>query len=114
MDIGEKIKQLRDENDITQEDLGKHLKIHRSTVANYESGNRQPDIETCKQIAEYFGVSIDFLVGKKQKKYRDFIYDAKTFFSSDSVTEAEKDRVLKKIIDCYFESKTTRQMTVNK
>lgn len=105
MSIGKKIKLLRDENKITQEELGKYLGVKRSAIANYESGKRRADIETCEKIARYFGVSIDFLIGKSQDDKRDFLYDAEAFFSSGSVTEAEKDQVLKKIIDYYFKSK---------
>lgn len=108
MNVGSRIKILRDEKDVTQEELGKHLGVRRSAVANYESGNRQVDIKTCERIAEYFGVSIDFLIGNVKDNPIDFLYNAKAFFSSDSVTDNEKDFALKRIIDCYFNSKSIR------
>jgi transcriptional regulator with XRE-family HTH domain len=42
--------------------------IVRSTYANYESGKREPDIDTMKVMADYYGVSISWLMGEENKK----------------------------------------------
>lgn len=59
--LGEKIKQLR--NKLTQEELAAILKVERSTLASWEVNRREPDIATLCRIADYFQVSIDWLVG---------------------------------------------------
>lgn len=61
--IGQRIKQLRLENNLTQEDFGKLFGIVKSTVSMYESNKSIPDDEIKKKIAEYFQVSLDWLMG---------------------------------------------------
>ena len=75
--LGLKIKILRKENLLTQEELGKELKVGKSTIANYESGYSEPESEKIKKIAELFNVSLDYLLGKTlYKNYEE--YDAES------------------------------------
>ena len=60
--IGTKIKELRIAKKETQKDLGEIIGYGATTIANYESGLRQPDVETLKRIADHFGVSITSLL----------------------------------------------------
>lgn len=53
---------------MTQGDMAKVLNISRSCVANYESEKRQPDQAMIRRIADYFDVSIDFLLGRSSVK----------------------------------------------
>ena len=69
MNIGDIIAELRMDKDMNQEDLAAILNISRSTLANWESGNRRIDIETLVVIANYFGVSCDYLLGRTKHKY---------------------------------------------
>ena len=59
-----RIKELRTEFGITQADLAKLLKISDRAVGYYEKGEREPDNETLIKIAEYFKVSVDYLLGR--------------------------------------------------
>lgn len=68
MNLGDRIKQLRLEKDISQKDLAKHFNIARSTLSQYESNQRTPSDEMKLKISEYFGVSLDYLLGKTDKK----------------------------------------------
>lgn len=61
--LAQRIKQLRKENDLTQEEFGKRFGIVKSTVSLYESDKSTPDDEIKKKIAEYFNVSLDYLMG---------------------------------------------------
>ena len=61
MTIGEKIKKLRREQDITQEKLAEYLKISSQSVSKWETGNGMPDIALIVPIANFFGVSLDEL-----------------------------------------------------
>lgn len=63
MIIGKKIKELREENSLTQEQLAENLQISRSSLALYETGKRQVPNELLLKIAAYFKVSMDFLFG---------------------------------------------------
>ena len=58
-----KLKQLRKKRGISQAALANILHVSRSCVANYEKGDRQPDIAAVCKLADYFGVTIDYLYG---------------------------------------------------
>lgn len=62
MTFGEKLQLLLDERSLSQKQLSVDLNLHDSTVRNYVRGLREPDYCTLKRIAEYFGVSIDYLL----------------------------------------------------
>lgn len=69
MNVGDIIAELRMDKDMKQEDLAAILNISRSALANWEAGNRRVDIETLVVIADYFGVSCDYLLGRTKHKY---------------------------------------------
>lgn len=69
MDIGAIIAELRMDRNMKQEDLAAILNISRSALANWESGNRRIDVETLVVIADFFGVSCDYLLGRTKHKY---------------------------------------------
>ena len=60
--FNEKLKKLRKEKNLTQEDLAERLNVSRQAITKWESGEGVPDIENLKQISIYFDVSIDELV----------------------------------------------------
>lgn len=59
----ENLKNLRMSNNLTQQSIANTLNINRSTYNGYEQGVSEPNIETLIKIADYFGCSIDYLVG---------------------------------------------------
>lgn len=59
----------------TQEDVAKDLNITRATYANYECGKTQPDINTLIKIANYYGVSLDYLCGRQYNNNVGYIPD---------------------------------------
>jgi transcriptional regulator with XRE-family HTH domain len=60
--IGENIKVLRLARGWTQEDLASRLHLTRQAVGHYESGRTVPDIDTCRRLAEVFGVELEVLL----------------------------------------------------
>jgi transcriptional regulator with XRE-family HTH domain len=62
--FAKRLKRLREDAGMQQQDMAKVLKIAKSTYHNYETGKREPDIDTLKIIAEYFNVTVDYLIGK--------------------------------------------------
>jgi transcriptional regulator with XRE-family HTH domain len=62
MTLSEKIKYLREEKGITQQKMADILNINRVTLTSYEIGRRVPDIYTLKKIADFFGVTVDYLL----------------------------------------------------
>jgi transcriptional regulator with XRE-family HTH domain len=65
MKLGEKIKYLREEKEITQQAMADNLNVNRVTVTGYETGRRMPDVWTLKKIADYLGVTVDYLLEEK-------------------------------------------------
>lgn len=57
-------KNLRIKSGYTQDGLAEALGISRSAISMYETGNREPDFETLEQIADFFNVDMNFLLGK--------------------------------------------------
>ena len=58
------LKELRKEKNITMKKLGEKIGVAESTISLYESGKRQPDNVTLLKIADYFNVSVDYLLGR--------------------------------------------------
>ena len=64
----ERILNLRIDNDLSQSKLAKELNISQRAYSHYESGSRSIPIEILVQLANYYDTSIDFLVGRTDKK----------------------------------------------
>lgn len=61
------IQELRELHGISQTELAKQLGVVRSTICQYEKGNRQPDTATLLKLADFFGVTVDYLLGRKDE-----------------------------------------------
>lgn len=59
----ERLKKLREQENISREHLADLLSITYSALSKYETGKREPDFELLKKIAVYFNVSTDYLLG---------------------------------------------------
>ncbi|WP_027633344.1 helix-turn-helix domain-containing protein [Clostridium hydrogeniformans] len=60
--IGDRIKELREDKCLNQQELGKMFNVHKGTISNWENGKRTPDADMIIKIADYFNVSIDYLL----------------------------------------------------
>jgi repressor LexA len=67
-DFGKRMAQLRKERQMTQDDLAAALRVSRSAIGMYEQGRREPDFEFLDTVADFFGVSIGFLVGGSDER----------------------------------------------
>ena len=63
-----RLKDLREENDMTQSDLSKIFGIARSNISKYESGELEPNIEILNKYADYFRCSVDYLLGRTNSR----------------------------------------------
>ena len=61
--FSKRLKELRKENNLTQSDLGRILNVTKSTICSYEKGTRMAPIETQVNLANYFKVDLDYLIG---------------------------------------------------
>lgn len=64
MEIKEVLKKLRKEKGITQEEISKILNISRGAYAKYETGANLPPAPNIKKLADFYGVSADYLLGR--------------------------------------------------
>jgi transcriptional regulator with XRE-family HTH domain len=64
MSFSTRLKEIRREKKLTQEQLGKKVNVTKVSISGYESGNRTPDMETLQKIADVLEVSVDFLLGR--------------------------------------------------
>lgn len=63
MTFGERLRSLRNEQDITQTELGKVIKMSKPNISKLENEQIEPNNETLVHLATYFDVTIDYLVG---------------------------------------------------
>ncbi|MCD7724179.1 MAG: helix-turn-helix domain-containing protein [Clostridiales bacterium] len=66
--IYERIRNLREDSDLTQTDLAEYLNISQRAYSRYETGERGIPIETLTKIADYYKVSVDYLIGRTNDK----------------------------------------------
>lgn len=60
-----KLRELRKKAGLTLKEVGAAVGSAESTMSLYETGKRQPDFDTMKKIADYFGVTVDHLMGSE-------------------------------------------------
>lgn len=72
---------LRKQLNISQSELANKMQLSQQSISKYEQGSREPDISTLKQLAKFFNVSIDYLVG----------YDNPNYFDSSTLSDEEKE-----------------------
>ena len=107
MKIGDRITKLREENGLMQQDVCNTLDIEQSTLANYENNRRVPKTDILIKIANYYGVSLDFLVGMTDNRFNSykgclkdlnkFLQQSEIIFDGDTykLTDEDRDLILK-------------------
>lgn len=68
MGFNNKLKELRKEKNISQEQLAKELNISRQAISKWESGKAYPDIDNLILLRKIFGVSLDELIMEEEEK----------------------------------------------
>lgn len=66
--LGSRIKGLREKNNISQKDFAVKIGVSNVVLSRYESDERKPDYDTLHLIADFFEVSIDYLLGRNTVK----------------------------------------------
>ena len=85
MTFAEKLKSIRKQAGMSQEQLAEKLSVSRQAITKWETGAGIPDIENLMVISGLFGISIDELLGNKgvEKKTSDFLYESVTEYDID-------------------------------
>jgi len=66
----ERLLQLREERNLKQKEFAEAVMIHNRNINRYELGLREPDFDTLIQIADFFNVSTDYLLGRTENRKR--------------------------------------------
>jgi len=69
VNFGTRLTTLRKQKKLLQADVASKIGIARATYGAYEQGTRQPDFETLEKIADFFEVSVDYLLGRTENLY---------------------------------------------
>ena len=78
MTIGNRIKELREKNNISQETMSLDINVSRQTVSKWEYDTALPDSNNISVLCEYFNVSADYLLnGKEEIKQNKVVFDKK-------------------------------------
>lgn len=103
MNFGNILKKLREERGLTQSDLADKLNIARPTLTKYERNEREPKFGTLLKVAEFFNVSVDFLLGR-------------TTIKDDNENNFKKHypELLKWIDECIIEYSDERKSSIYK
>ena len=64
--FGDRLKKMRKERNLTQEEIGELCEVGKTTISNWENNITQPPFEIVKKLAQYFGVTIDYLLNFTQ------------------------------------------------
>lgn len=80
-DFSTRLVQLRRKKQISQEILANDLQVTRGCITNWECGKRQPRPVQLEQIAEYFHVTVDYLLGRDIKENIDVLEEQVSFWN---------------------------------
>lgn len=117
MKIGDRMKKLREEKGLMQQDVCNALDIEQSTLANYENNRRVPKTDILIEIANYYGVSLDYLVGRtddrfdnsklRPKDLNKFLQQSEIIFDGDTynLTDEDRDLVMKSLEVAFLAAK---------
>ena len=84
MQIGEKIKIIRENKKISQENMAKSLHVSYQAVSNWERGKSYPDISNIIMISDLYNISLDELI-REDKNYKDMLLEKKVSGIVDTI-----------------------------
>ena len=121
MTFGEKIKALRTEKQLSQQNLAKELGINSRMITRYENGISYPRTrEAYQKIAAFFDVDVNYLLteneefvvkaseqygGRGRKQAQELLDGMSALFAGGSLSEGDRDAVMKAMQEIYWDSK---------
>ncbi|NLZ46814.1 MAG: helix-turn-helix transcriptional regulator [Clostridiales bacterium] len=91
MMLSDKLKELRKENSLTQQDLANILDVTKGAIAMWETNKRTPDAETLLKLADVFSVSVDYLLDRETDSEE--ILKLALFNGAEGITDEMYDEV---------------------
>ena len=110
--FNEKLRYLRKHQELTQIEIAKRLNMNSATYSKYETGTTEPDIATIKKLANFFDVSIDYLLENDRTisdsdeivDFNNFILNGRYTINSKFLNDKERQH-LNNIINAIYEEK---------
>jgi len=96
--FGKRLKILREEKEMSQDELGRVLNVTQQTVNNYENAKRAPNIEMLCKIADFFKVSKDYLLEQSDKS------SSQSKLNNSIEANAKQQRLINKLLDLSEDS----------
>ena len=104
--VSDTLRVLRMERDMTQEDVANRLNISRFSVANYETGRRNPSVGLLTKYAEIFHLSMDDLISTDYQTHTMSLMQlAERVFTDKDMPQKQKDTMFMDIMKCYMQNK---------
>lgn len=107
-----KLAELRKTKGLSQIELAKILNVNQNTISRWEKGDREPNPEMLKTIANYFQVSVDYLLENEASNNKKIPKDLKKILEEEEVTlngrmvsEEEKEQMLRVLEALYWDAK---------
>lgn len=104
--LGNKVRLLRKQRKLRQDDLGKVLNLSRSQISNLESGKRNFNLQQLKKLCNYFKIDMSyFLMEETTDSCLNLLDKVKLLFQSKELTNSQKEDLFASIMKIYIESK---------
>ncbi len=82
-------------------DLAREADISAATLSRYLSDKRKPDLEYLIKIANYFNVSLDWIIGRSDDRYNKFTVEEQRFIDRYNISKADDKMVIDLILSKY-------------
>jgi len=111
MGFGERIRACRENKGYTQKHVAEKLNIKNSSLSMIESGKYEPSLEVLKNIAEFYNVTVDYLLGKSddsamtEEQYKQLDEETKRILYMLEQIDPEERLVLESMMRAYVETK---------
>ena len=109
----ERLRSLRVQKNLSQEELGELVDLHYTNIGRYERGLSNPSAEKLKAMAEALGVTGDYLYNGSDENYTKVSFEdrelLRMFKEIEKYSEEEK-RIVKDLLDAYITRRKVREM----
>jgi transcriptional regulator with XRE-family HTH domain len=108
MSIGQNIKKIREDKNLTQQQIAELIHMHRSNYSKIESGQREISVDALNKVARYFGMTIDQIVNFDGAVPQEITVEDKTLMEQVKMIqelEPEEKNMVFKMVDTFLTKK---------
>ena len=112
MSIGKNIKKIREEKDLTQQQIAALIQMHRSNYSKIESGQREISIDALNTIARYFDMTIDQIINYEAGVPKEITIEDKSLMEQVKLIqelEPEEKNMVFKMVDTFLTKKKFKE-----